>query len=256
MSDRTFIVKTPHMRGTDVRDWQQQVKAQFKSMKIDCPIQIDGDYGPASRSYTASLCFALGMTPKRVMADGVTPKLRTTIREGKFTKAQLEARKKRAYYRKKLRDRWNIRVHPPVNQILADSWGYHPGVHDGVDVICPADAIVFAMVKCKVIDVRSSGWWGLGAPTDPNVRAKGDGIIQVQVLESIGPFVKGDHIGYGHAEKATVKVGDVVEAGKPLGRAGLANAWHVHLMLNNGSTSKGIGNKDPQKILDYSVKNG
>lgn len=256
MSDRTFVVKKPLMRGEDVHNWQREVKSQFNKMKIDCPIVVDGYFGVATRSYTAALCYSLGMVPRRVMDNGVTHRLRDRIRNGDFTAAEKKAWANRDEYRKGLRARWNIKVHAPVNQILADSWGYHPGVHDGLDVICPPDAIIFAMVKSKVIDVRSSGWWGLGAPTDPNVRAKGDGIIQVQVLETVGPFTRGYHIGYGHAEKSQVKVGDIIEAGKPLGRAGLANAWHIHLMYNDGSTSKGIGNRDPRSILDYSVKNG
>lgn len=255
MSDRTFVVKKPTMRGSDVRDWQNLVKAEFKRMKVDCPIVVDGYYGVATRSYSASLLHAFGMTASTVMKKGLTPQTRTRVQKRNFTDSQKKmAQKRRGAYLKKLRARWT-KVHPPTNKILADSWGYHPPIHDGIDVITPPDAVIFAMVKCKVIDVRSGGWWGKGAPS-PAVAARGDGIIQVEVLETVGPFKKGDHIGYGHAEKAQVKVGQVVEAGKPLGRAGMANAWHIHLMLNNGSTSKGIGNKDPRAILDYSVKHG
>lgn len=256
MSDRTFVVKKPNMRGSDIRDWQNLVKTEFKKMKVDCPIVVDGYYGVATRAYSASLLHAKGMSAGSVMKKGLKPETRARVRKGNYTDSQKRmAKKRRGSYLKKLRARWT-RVHPPVNSILADSWGFHPGVHDGIDVITPADAVIFAMVKCKVIDVRASGWWGLGAAKDPNTRAKGDGIIQVEVLENVGPFKKGDHIGYGHAEKARVKIGDVVEAGKPLGRAGLANAWHIHLMLNDGSTTRGIGNKDPRRVLDYSVENG
>jgi murein DD-endopeptidase MepM/ murein hydrolase activator NlpD len=154
-------------------------------------------------------------------------------------------------YRARLRRSWDrADVHPPVAKILADTWGYHPPVHDGVDVICPPNAVLFAMCKAKVIDVRSGGWWGKAPSGDVT---KGDGIIQLEVLENIGPFKKGHHIGYGHAEKATVKVGQTVNAGDVIGHAGLAVAWHVHLMYNDGSTKKGIGNIDPRPILDYSV---
>ncbi len=85
---------------------------------------------------------------------------------------------------------------------------------------------------------------------------KGDGIVQLEVLESVGPFKKGMHIGYGHCEHARVRVGQVVQAGETIALAGLAVAWHIHLMMNNGSTTKGIGNIDPRKCLDYAVKNG
>jgi hypothetical protein len=36
--------------------------------------------------------------------------------------------------------------------------GFQAG-HDGVDLICPEDAPIFAICKAKVIDVRASGWW-------------------------------------------------------------------------------------------------
>lgn len=261
MSQRTFVVKKPVMHGSDVLAWQKEVKDQFRRMAIDCPIVIDGKYGVACRSYTASLCHALGINEKTAMKDGTTPELRTKIRNRDLTAAEKKTMdsQSRKDYRAALRRRYKAigsPVHPPVDRILQDSWGFHPPVHDGLDVICQPDAVLYAMVKCKVIDVRSSGWWGKGAPNDPKLRAKGDGIIQVEVLETVGPFKKGYHIGYGHAEKAKVKVGQVVEAGTPIGHAGFANAWHIHLMYNTGSTKMGIGNKDPRPIVDYSVKNG
>ena len=109
------------------------------------------------------------------------------------------------------------------------------------------------MVKSKVIDVRASGWWGK-APSGQV--SKGDGIVQLEVLESVGPFKKGQHIGYGHCEHARVRVGQVVQAGETIALAGLAVAWHIHLMVNDGGTKKGIGTRDPRPHLDYSVKHG
>jgi hypothetical protein len=247
------------MKGRDILVWQNEVKDQFRRMAIDCPIVIDGVYSVATRSFTASLCHALGMSEKRVMADGVTPELRTRIRERRLTDAEKKAMDGRKEYRQALRRRWKraaSRVHTPTLRILADSWGYHPPIHDGLDIITPPDALIFAMVKSKVIDVRSSGWWGKGSPSNPALKAKGDGIIQLEILETVGPFIKGHHIGYGHAEKAQVRKGQVVQAGTVLGRAGLANAWHIHLMYNDGSTTKGVGNKDPRPILNYAVRNG
>jgi murein DD-endopeptidase MepM/ murein hydrolase activator NlpD len=146
------------------------------------------------------------------------------------------------------------KVHAPVDKILTDTWGYHPPGHDGVDVICEPDAVLRAMVKSKVIDVRTGGWWGKAPSGDV---WKGDGIIQIEVLEDVGPFRKGQHIGYGHAEKPYVKVGQIVVAGQPLGHAGLAVAWHIHLMVNNGEVGlRGVGTRDPRPLLDYAVKNG
>ena len=259
MSQRTFVVKKPVMHGRDVQAWQEEVDDQFRRMAIDCPIVKDGRYGVATRSYTASLCHALGISEKIAMKDGVTPELRKKIRTRDLTATEKKRMANRKVYRQALRVRYKAigsPVHPPVDRILQDSWGFHPPVHDGLDVITQPDAVLYAMVKCKVIDVRSSGWWGKGAPSNPSLKAKGDGIIQLEVLETVGPFKKGYHIGYGHAEKAKVKVGQIVEAGTPIGHAGFANAWHIHLMYNTGATKMGIGNRDPKPLVDYSVKNG
>lgn len=258
---RTFIIKNPIMKGDDVKEWQSDVKKLFRKMSIDCPIVIDGKWGQQSRAYTAALVHASGMSATTQMKDGVTPELRIKLRNNQKTAAQLKAfrSKARVDYRAKLRKQYAqaaARVHTPVAIIRADSWGFHPGVHDGLDVITDPDPVIFAMVKCKIVDVRSSGWWNKGAPSDPTIKAKGDGIIQMEVLENVGPFKIGQHIGYGHAEKALVKVGQVVEAGTPVGHAGFANAWHIHLMVNNGDTDRGIGTLDPLPFVNYAVKNG
>lgn len=256
MSDRTFRIDTPHMKGDDIKAWQREVKRGFDELGIlDCPIVADGIYGVGTRSYTSTLCHAIGMHATEVMKNGITPQLRSRIRTRDLTDSEEKRFVSEEYkdYRRALRVRWGkakIKVHTPVTKILADSWGYHPGVHDGLDVICPPNSILFAMVRSKVIDVRAGNWWGKAPSGDV---AKGDGIIQLEVLDSIGPFHKGHHIGYGHAEHARVREGDVVEAGEPIGRAGLAVAWHIHLMYNDGSTEKGVGNIDPRSILNYAV---
>lgn len=262
MSNRTFKLDSPHMKGSDVKLWQRDVKALFKRMAIDCPIKADGDYGVATRSFTAALVHANGMTAGVQMKTGVTPDLRRMLRAApkSLTDAQQKTRlsQQRKEYRSKLRRRYaqvdGPKVHVPTTVIVQDDWGFHPGVHDGLDVITPPDPVIFAMCRAKVIDVRSSGWWALGAPRNPKLRAKGDGIIQLQVLENVGPFKRGMHIGYGHAEKARVHKGDIVRAGQAIGHAGFANAWHIHLMVNTGDTMRGVGNLDPKRFLDYARK--
>lgn len=259
---RTFKLTSPHMRGDDIRSWQSEVRAQFSSMDITCPIGVDGDYDAATRAFTASLCHALGIYANVAMVDGVTPELRSKIRNRDLTSNETARMNSQECieYRRALRRRYLAsavtNVHRPVTKVIEHSWGYHPGQHDGVDVITPPDAVLFAMVKSKVIDVRPSGWWGLGAPKDPQLRSKGDGIIQLEILENVGPFRKGYHVGYGHAEKSTVTVGQIVNAGDQIGRAGFANAWHIHLMYNDGSTDKGIGNRDPEPMLEYALQYG
>lgn len=258
---RTFkLVDGKPMKGSDVKEWQADVKKLFKDVGINCPISVDGTYAQATRAFTASLCEAYGIVSKTAMKDGVTPELRIKLRNKDLSKAEktrMES-KARKEYRASLRDRWTPKkVHAPVSNIIADSWGFHPGVHDGLDVISTEGAAAFAMVKCKIVDVRSSGWWGLGAPSNPALKARGDGIVQMQVLESIGPFKKGQHIGYGHCEHAVVRVGQVVEAGQVVAAVGFANAAHIHLMVNDGKVGKkGVGNIDPKPFVDYAVKHG
>lgn len=258
---RTFKLQKPVMRGQDVRDWQHEIKVRFKKdFEIDCPIVDDGVYGPSTRAFSAALVHAEGMSVAVRMKDGVTPELREIIREGKLSVAAKKTRASRARkdYRARLKKQWSPpKVHAPLARILQDSWGFHSGVHDGIDLICLPNAPTYAMVKCKVIDVRSSGWWGLGAPSNSAVRAKGDGIVQMEVLENVGPFKKGMHIGYGHNEKAVVKVGQILQAGDRVANAGLANAWHIHLMVNDGKQgTRGVGNIDPRPLVDYAVKHG
>lgn len=260
---RTFFLKKPRMTGDDIKSWQREIKRIFRrEFGIVCPIVIDGIYGPACRSYTADLVEAMGLSVKVQMKDGTTPKLRSKLRHDELTSAQ--RKRKNSFVRKKFREQLvvqyanarNRKVHTPVRTIITSSWGWVPGLHDGVDVITKSDPIIFAMVKSKVIDVRDAGWWNLGAPADAKLKSKGDGIIQLKVLESVGPFKKGMHICYGHAEKAMVKVDQVIEAGTPIGRAGLANAWHIHLMVNRGEVGKqGRGTVDPRPLLNYAIKN-
>ena len=262
---RTFKVGRTIKQGDDVKGWQQDIKSQFAKMGIECPIKVDGKYGQATRGFSASLCRAMGLeSAAKAMADGVTPELRIKLRNKRLSAVERNryGSKERIDYRKGLRSRWNVHVHRPVTRIITDDWGFHLGGHDGIDVVCPDDATLFAMVESKVVDVREDGWWGLGAPKDPKEKDKGDGIIQLQILEAVGPFVKGERIGYGHAEHPCVEVGDTVHAGQPIGKAGLAVVSHIHLMLQRGPMRKsnghpmGTGNKDPRAILDYSIKHG
>ena len=258
MSSRTFKLTQPRMQGADVKDWQRLVRDQFRAWKIEYPVELDGVYGPASRDATAALLAAHGIN-RKAMEHGVTPALRTKVRHRRRTVREQAMFLRRKSFRAKLRKRYaKVELAWPARTVLGDSWRYHPPVHDGMDVITPVDASIFAMVRSKVIDVRSSGWWGKGAQPSPgHPVSDGDGIIQLEVLENVGPFRKGQHIGYGHAEHATVKVGQIVDAGDRIGRAGYANAAHVHLMLNDGTVgTRGIGNLDIGPRYDEVIKKG
>lgn len=257
---RTFRIQSPRMKGSDVQNWEEELKDIFLSIGIRAPIVSDGTYGDIDRSYTKSLCYALGMEPAEVMAHGITPELRVRLRHHTLTSNEKKRMDERVDWRRRLRERYRQLAHEDQGKVsrfllktLQDTWGYHPGVHDGIDLISLPDVPIFAPIRAKVFDVRSGGWWSKGAPADPTLRAKGDGIVQLEVLENEGPFKKGYHIGLGHAEKAFVEPGDVVDAGDKVAHTGFANAWHIHLMYNDGSTFKGIGNLDPRSIVDYTI---
>jgi murein DD-endopeptidase MepM/ murein hydrolase activator NlpD len=138
----------------------------------------------------------------------------------------------------------------PVKHLITDAWGYHPGVHDGVDLICPASEPLIAMCHAKVVRADAGGWWGKGAPADPVLKARGDGIIILRSLVDAGLVRKGMNLCYGHAEHAKVKAGQEVHAGDVIGEAGFANAWHVHFMVNMRADTRGVGDRDPRPVLD------
>lgn len=155
---------------------------------------------------------------------------------------------------KQLRELKVARVTFPIQHLITDSWGYHPGVHDGVDLICPASEPLIAMCKATVVRADASGWWGKGAPADPALKARGDGIIIIRSLIDAGPIRRGMNLCYGHGEHAKVRAGQTVEAGDVIGAAGFANAWHVHFMVNMRTDTKGVGDRDPRPVLDFAAK--
>lgn len=254
MSERTFQVEHPPMKGDDIAAWQQTLNAQMRTWHVKYRIKGDGVYGVTTRDMTAKVCHGLGIkSTKEAMRHGVTPELRVKLRRKRLSPAELVRYALRQPWREALREKYADGGHtaPPLAKILASSWGYHPGVHDGVDLICSPNATIYALCDAKVIDVRSSGWWGKAPSGDVS---KGDGIIQLECLTDVGPFRRGMHFGYGHAEHAVVREGQTVKAGEPIGKAGLAVAWHVHFMVNGGGTTRGVGDRDPMPYVSYALR--
>lgn len=251
---RTFQVKSPRMTGDDVRAWQETLNRQMRTWQVDHRLKLDGDYGITTRDLTATVLYGLGVDQAR-MARGVTPELRTKLRNKRLTPAESARFVARAGWRKRLRARHAAggQVAPPLATVLGDTWGYHPGVHDGMDLICKPNAPIYAMCDGEIVRADSSGWWGKGAPSDPALRGKGDGIIILRSTTDAGPFFKGLNLGYGHAEHPTVRAGQKVKAGDVIGRAGFANAWHVHLVANVGEGDRGIGDRDPRPFYDFAM---
>lgn len=258
MSDRTFKITKPPQRGNDIKEWQKTLLEIGESWNVHFPLKPDGVYGMATRSFSKAVLYGRGFSHEQ-LDEGVTPWLRLLTRnpgerpEVVKDRANEPVRKEfRDSLRKKYAEDVDKDVAAPIGRIITMTWGYHPGVHDGIDLICGPNAPIYALCDGEVIDVRASGWWG----NNPSGQVwRGDGIIQIRCLTDDGPFRKGMHFGYGHAEGADVKVGQRVEAGARLGEAGLAVAWHVHLMGNNGEFGlRGKGSFDPRPCVDYSIK--
>lgn len=253
MSTRIFKIKRPLMEGEDIKAFQATMRDTYKSWDIRYPVELDGIWGFASRSACATLLHAMGIA-QEAMENGVTPDLRVKVRNRDLTPAEELRFKQRLDWRRDLREKYDAGdVAKPVNRIKEASWGFHPPGHDGLDVICDPHATLYAMVRSKVVRADNGGWWGKAPSGDVK---KGDGNITLEVLQDVGPFKKGMQIGYGHAEKARVKVGQIVEAGEAIGEAGLAVAWHIHLMVEAPPIRRGRGDRDPLPYLQYTIKHG
>jgi murein DD-endopeptidase MepM/ murein hydrolase activator NlpD len=258
MSDRTFKVDNPPLRGSDVEAWQEFLNKQMRLWDVEYRIPEDGEYGAITRSLTASVCHGLGLeSASEAMKNGVTPELRVKLRNKNLTPEEVKRHQLREKdWLPRFRDRHNdADVSPPLARILQSSWGYQSG-HDGVDLICKARAAGLAICKARVLRADNSGWWGKGAPS-PAIAAKGDGVVVIECLVNVGPFKKGLCFVYGHAEHVRVKAGDIVEAGQVICEAGLANAWHFHFCVNRtGKARPAIGDHDPMPYVRYAQKHG
>lgn len=262
VSDRTFKLTSPHMTGDDVGDWQDWLLRKFRFWGIDSyPLERDNDYGQATRAATASVCHGMGLSSAtEAMKDGVTPELRIKLRNARLSPDELATHKQREKdwlpdFRRRYTD--GGKVAAPLAKILADSWGYHPPVHDGIDLICLPDAPLFAICDGEVIRADPGGWWGKGAKAAAgHPVSDGDGIIIIRSSVDAGPFKAGLNMCYGHAEAPVVKVGQKVTAGQRIGTAGFANAWHVHFMVNGRSDNRGYGDRDPKPFVDYARQAG
>lgn len=254
MSERTFKVQNPPMHGDDVRRWQDTLNRQMATWRVDYRIEEHGHYDVVTRALTATVCHGLGLaSASEAMKDGVTPELRVKLRNKNQTPAEKVRFASRAGWRKRLRQRYEGGgVAMPVAKVLADSWGWHPGLHDGIDLICQPNAILHAVCAGTIIRADTSGWWGKAPSGDVS---KGDGIIILRADRTAGPIKAGMNLCYGHAEHPTVRVGSKVKAGDVIGKAGLAVAWHVHFMVNDNDNDRGVGDRDPRPIYNYVRRN-
>ena len=254
IDERTYKVDQPRMTGGAIDNWQKRLNGMMKRWEIEYRIEEHGIYGVETRDLSRKVVFGLGID-LRQLDQGVTREMRIKVKD--IDLSDLERKrfhsKRRKEFRKRLKDKHaGGGVCSPLVKITASSNGF-TSIHDGVDLICPADAPGFAICKAKVVRADKDGWWGLGAPADPVLRAKGDGIVIIRSLVDIGPIKKGMNLCYGHAEKPRVKVGDIVHAGQRICDAGFANAWHFHFMINHNPNTRGVGDRDPMPIVKYAI---
>jgi murein DD-endopeptidase MepM/ murein hydrolase activator NlpD len=253
VSERTLKIDSPHMRGDDVRAWQRELHRRFKHWGVNYPLKVDGDYGIADRAATATMLHGLGIA-QSAMADGVTPELRIKVRNSRLSPLERARFVARTGWRRRLRRRYEGGgVCSPLVKIITHANGFSSW-HDGVDLICPTNAHGYAICRAKVVRADAGGWWGLGAPANRELKARGDGIVIIRSLVDVGPIRKGMNFCYGHAEQPRVKVGDVVEAGDWICNAGFANAPHFHMMVNANPDTRGIGTRDPWPIIAYAIR--
>ncbi|MCA1571652.1 MAG: M23 family metallopeptidase [Chloroflexi bacterium] len=175
------------------------------------------------------------------------------------------AQAERVIARAKARQNGSRQVAAPcVTNMATNTNRYRPPGHDGIDLITKLDAPLYAICDGRIVDVRSGGWWGKGAQASHgHPISDGDGIIQLECTVDVGPFKKGMIFGYGHAEHATVKKGERVQAGDMIGRAGFANAPHPHFMARGPMTASersrgrpsGVGTMDPEPFVRYAIAN-
>lgn len=240
---RALKVTTDPMKGEDVKALQIALNKRARARGL-ATVTVDGVFGPQTLKAVLLVGYALGALDGTIRKGQGTIGLQRMIR---VPASRTPGQRKRA------KDRRVTNVAYPINpkHLIADTWGYHPGAHDGVDLICPPNEPLRAVCDATVVRVSPAGWWGLGAPSDPGLKAKGDGVIILRAARDVGPIRKGTNFVYGHAEHATVREGDRVAAGQVIGRAGLANAWHVHFCVNGRADTKGVGDRDPAPILKY-----
>ncbi len=241
----------PGSAGPDVRALQAALNDRARPRGLPL-VTVDGTYDTATMKSAERVARALGALEATIAKPGTSVGEQRIIR---WPASRTPAQYARAAGRRRAARR---AVAAPVRPLISSEWGYHPSVHDGVDLVTEGDDVIYALCDGRVIDVRSSGWWGKGArASGGHVIADGDGIIQLECLTDVGPFRKGLHFGYGHAEKARVNVGQTVKAGDPIGHAGIANrSWHVHFMCNAGDTLRGIGDRDPMPFVLYAIAKG
>jgi uncharacterized protein (TIGR02594 family) len=103
--ERVFRVKSPEMKGKDIRAFQRLINERYKRWGVDTRIEVDGEYGTFTRRAARQIAFGLGIAEQEYK-HGFTPAVREKLRDpGKRTQAELARAERRGEWRRRLKKR-------------------------------------------------------------------------------------------------------------------------------------------------------
>jgi predicted chitinase len=98
---RTFRVRSPEMKGEDIRRWQVFLNRTLREWKVDYDVDVDGEYGKETSRWTRRVLHGLGLST----ADwsGLTPEARVKARHPqRRTAREVAAARTRREWRERL----------------------------------------------------------------------------------------------------------------------------------------------------------
>ena len=102
---RIFRVKSPEMKGKDIRAFQRVINERLKRWGVDTRVEVDGEYGTFTRRAARQVAFGLGLAEKDYK-HGFTPEVREKLRDpSKRTQAEVARAERRGEWRRRLRKR-------------------------------------------------------------------------------------------------------------------------------------------------------
>jgi mannosyl-glycoprotein endo-beta-N-acetylglucosaminidase/CHAP domain-containing protein len=102
---RVFRVKSPEMKGKDIRAFQRVINERYKRWGVDTRVEVDGEYGTYTRRAARQVAFGLGLAEKDYK-HGFTPEVREKLRDpGKRTQAEMARAERRGEWRRRLKKR-------------------------------------------------------------------------------------------------------------------------------------------------------
>jgi predicted chitinase len=83
---RTFRVRSPEMKGEDIRTWQVFLNRCLRKWKVDYHVGVDGEYGKETARWTKHVLHGLGLSIDNW--NGLTPQARVKARHPQHRTAQ------------------------------------------------------------------------------------------------------------------------------------------------------------------------